>query len=69
MRTDSAVIILIPLILSMTVFGSFVAWWLDATTRPNPVSASFIVFVWSLVLAICWNDVVRAYQEWRNRKY
>jgi len=66
MKAESAVIVLISLILTAVIFGSFCAWWFEASNRTEPVPQSFAIFAWSMVMGVCWDSIIRAYREWKK---
>lgn len=66
MKIDSAIIVLISLILTSIIFGSFMTWWFETVSQRLPVPQSFVIFAWTLVMGVCWDSIIRAYREWKK---
>jgi hypothetical protein len=59
-------IIFLALLLSIVVFGSFIAWWHEFAVGRYTVT--FQLFVWSLVASDIFLLITRALREWANNR-
>lgn len=63
-QKPNPIIILISLILSVATFTTFMFWWSDIVETADSLSFRFTIFVWTLVITICFLALVRAAREW-----
>lgn len=57
----SALVILVSVLLSALLLGTFIGWYRE--TGYAAWSFTFRIFVWTLVLSVIWNSLVRAARE------